>query len=611
MLLLGGCASEPVFTEDIRQSDFRVDGILVVAPVDGVDPDTGERLAENMAWGLREAGYPAIYDDRPDPGQPLLQGAIDETEFGESVVWLSLRWTLFYAADADNAGAQRMVAGSYRHQVATSIEEWAILSQKAVNMIVAEAVPSIDEFAQPVIYPKGPPVRVTPDPADNRQLASIGDADEGSTVVVSGAGSEVVRFDRQAEGDLQFAQFEPVFEPAVTEAPQPPPPTTEDKNKHLREILVPAPPKPVAGVDRAEPVATAPEPRAASMETMPTVPTTPVMPEQVVSPVSSPGNADQSPFANIDESTLQSGEVDMLTPASAALVTTDPWLTIDEPVAMSEEEFNAEARANGRAEETVLEAVSPLPPSPPQLPSEPQAENAAVTLSEEPDPASDILPQPVSETVVAQTPAAEPSVEPVTKPEIEPATEPSTEPVTEFAPESPPDPIPVPAAEPPQPIPQDVAASAVSAGALDATAPPNGGRPIFVVRPVSGAPGDGNAALTAAIKGALRNINASLTDDPSQATHVLQGSVRVDSPFAGRQKVRIVWRVTGIEGEVTGQAVQENQVPQGSLDGAWGNTANAVANAAVSGVGRLFEQPIAARQPEGLSQPDLPHVGND
>jgi len=574
MLLLAACASEPVFVEEIREFPATEGRLLVVPPVAGTDSQTGRKLAENMAWGLREAGYPAIYADQADARNPVLQGNIDETEFGQEIVWLSLRWTLLEVPDDPNA-VLRPIAGTYRHQVATTIEEWAVLSRRTVSMIVAEAVPALNEFTSALIFPDGPPVRVASSGAVDEQFALVDPIADGETVYIGGDSAE------NTEKPLRFAQFDPVFEPAAVDTPPPPPAPPAEEPADVIEPIV-ALPKPAPPPEPTTKAVIIPEPEgqttdnstdglptvsdllkpsssqatestrpvSESAEEMPVVKPVEVQRKTTKTSVTDADTVDDSPFSRIEETILGLSEGYVLTPESAALVTTDPWLTIDEPVVVE-----IAPGVETESQETLSSAALEPPPPPPE-------------------PVDETLSQPVSETVVAQTPASEP-VEPVSPP----------------APE--------------------VAASNVSASELNATAPPNQGRPIFVIRPVQGAPGDGNTSLTAAIGQALRQMDASVTNDPVQATHVLQGSVRVDSPFAGRQKVRIVWRVTAMDGEVTGQAVQENQVPQGSLDGNWGTTAGAVANAAVKGIERLFIQPVAATESEGLSQPDLPHVGND
>ena len=114
------------------------------------------------------------------------------------------------------------------------------------------------------------------------------------------------------------------------------------------------------------------------------------------------------------------------------------------------------------------------------------------------------------------------------------------------------------------------------------------GRPAFMVNPVAGAPGNGNEALTAALRSALRARDITISTDPRQAGFVIDGRVDLTPPVNGRQQARIIWTVNTIAGEEVGRAVQENNVVAGTLDGEWGRVAEIVAVAAVEGVEELF-----------------------
>lgn len=137
----------------------------------------------------------------------------------------------------------------------------------------------------------------------------------------------------------------------------------------------------------------------------------------------------------------------------------------------------------------------------------------------------------------------------------------------------------------------------------------NWGRPAFAVRPVAGAPGNGNEALTAALKSALRDRDLTISDDPRQAGFVVEGAVDVAPPIEGRQQARIVWKVSTVAGDEVGKAVQENNVVAGTLDGEWGRVAKIVADAAVSGIQDLFgatEKHAAGGRDPMLQLPELP-----
>ena len=65
---------------------------------------------------------------------------------------------------------------------------------------------------------------------------------------------------------------------------------------------------------------------------------------------------------------------------------------------------------------------------------------------------------------------------------------------------------------------------------------------------------------------------------------VLDAAVALDRSGAGQQHVRIVWRMRRKDGDEIGTVAQENDVPTGLLDGAWGDVAYTVAVAAQDGI---------------------------
>lgn len=111
----------------------------------------------------------------------------------------------------------------------------------------------------------------------------------------------------------------------------------------------------------------------------------------------------------------------------------------------------------------------------------------------------------------------------------------------------------------------------------------------ILVKPVTGAPGDGNPALLSAIEAALRAVDIFITKDPRQAGYVLQGYVKVGLSVGGKEPVKIIWVVSSAAGVLLGRAIQENQVPSGSLNSTWGHVANLVAAAAVDGIEQVLD----------------------
>ncbi|HEX4111099.1 MAG TPA: hypothetical protein VH020_01050 [Stellaceae bacterium] len=115
--------------------------------------------------------------------------------------------------------------------------------------------------------------------------------------------------------------------------------------------------------------------------------------------------------------------------------------------------------------------------------------------------------------------------------------------------------------------------------------------PVVALAPVTGAPGDGGHALSLAIGNGLQRAGIELKDQPDgHANYLLVGKVDIGAITAGHQEVKIVWTVSRAGGGEIGQVSQENAVPAGSLDGAWGDTAYDVASAALGGIVALIQQ---------------------
>lgn len=124
----------------------------------------------------------------------------------------------------------------------------------------------------------------------------------------------------------------------------------------------------------------------------------------------------------------------------------------------------------------------------------------------------------------------------------------------------------------------------------ETTAAPQQDYQHIVVRPVTGAPGDGQEALRLAMAAALSQAKLSVVPPTGGATKTLAivGSVKLDPPRAGKQHVAISWILLDPGGKQLGVVSQQNDVQPGSLDGRWGDVANAVASAAAPGIVALI-----------------------
>ena len=116
------------------------------------------------------------------------------------------------------------------------------------------------------------------------------------------------------------------------------------------------------------------------------------------------------------------------------------------------------------------------------------------------------------------------------------------------------------------------------------------GRPFTAVVPrVTGAPGDGTQTLTAAIQQELTAKGVSLADASSGgAAYRVEGKVTVGAAKDGKQPIHIEWLVRDPQGKKLGTVSQRNEIPEGSLDGQWGSTAQQAAGAAVQGIIKLL-----------------------
>ncbi|MEZ5910421.1 MAG: hypothetical protein R3D31_16605 [Hyphomicrobiaceae bacterium] len=114
-----------------------------------------------------------------------------------------------------------------------------------------------------------------------------------------------------------------------------------------------------------------------------------------------------------------------------------------------------------------------------------------------------------------------------------------------------------------------------------------------VVVPVRGAPGDGNAALAAALQRELSQGGVTLARARAPGAYMVQGIVAMGKATNGRQSIKIEWRVKDPAGKSLGTVSQKNDIAQGSLDGAWGKTADAAASAAAQGILKLIPGPKA------------------
>ncbi len=108
-------------------------------------------------------------------------------------------------------------------------------------------------------------------------------------------------------------------------------------------------------------------------------------------------------------------------------------------------------------------------------------------------------------------------------------------------------------------------------------------RAVAVTR-VSGSPGKGNSELLAAMRRTLAEAGWPVLTRGRKDALTIHGEVALAAPASRSQKVTLNWIVAMPDGKVLGTVAQANQVPAGSLDKGWGQTADLAAQAASQGI---------------------------
>jgi Mrp family chromosome partitioning ATPase len=117
---------------------------------------------------------------------------------------------------------------------------------------------------------------------------------------------------------------------------------------------------------------------------------------------------------------------------------------------------------------------------------------------------------------------------------------------------------------------------------------PASGDVAAIVPAVTGAPGDGNSALSSALQRELSRQGVTMANRPG--AYRIEGKVAMGGGQSGKQSIQIDWLVRDPQGRSLGTVSQKNEIPEGSLDGTWGNTADAAAGAATQGILKLLPQ---------------------
>ncbi len=127
------------------------------------------------------------------------------------------------------------------------------------------------------------------------------------------------------------------------------------------------------------------------------------------------------------------------------------------------------------------------------------------------------------------------------------------------------------------------------AGATTTGSIASGKGPAAIVVPVKGAPGDGNIALTRAMRNALTRNGVAVRQNGAPSTYRVEGRVKlVGKAKNKRQPVQVVWTVRDAKGGNVGGLQQDNTMDVAILKGKWGAHAEDAASAAAQGIVKLL-----------------------
>lgn len=134
------------------------------------------------------------------------------------------------------------------------------------------------------------------------------------------------------------------------------------------------------------------------------------------------------------------------------------------------------------------------------------------------------------------------------------------------------------------------------------------GPPKLHIGDVTGAPGDGNRSLPAALQTILGQDGVPLAGDAAKADFTVIAKVAKESLKNGTESMVITWQVIDPKGAVAGEIKQSNEIKAGSLDRDWGQTAFDIALGAESGLGDMLSE-IEARASGAETPADSPGAG--
>ena len=119
---------------------------------------------------------------------------------------------------------------------------------------------------------------------------------------------------------------------------------------------------------------------------------------------------------------------------------------------------------------------------------------------------------------------------------------------------------------------------------LPAASEPKGARnrPKASIQPLSGLPGDGDHALTRALRAALERQGVVMT--AKNPDYTILGKVEITPGRPGEDMLAVVWTIKRADGRQLGTVEQKGPVAKGVLAGPWGSLARDVGEGGASGV---------------------------
>jgi hypothetical protein len=117
--------------------------------------------------------------------------------------------------------------------------------------------------------------------------------------------------------------------------------------------------------------------------------------------------------------------------------------------------------------------------------------------------------------------------------------------------------------------------------------------PVIELRTVTGAPGDGNEALKAAVASRLTAAGVPFATTGAGAAYAIEGRVATHDVTAEIQQLDVVWYLLDPSGAEIGTVSQSGDVARTMLDDRWGPLATTIADYGASGLLDLLREAIA------------------